>query len=114
MGTSSPEISTTRLSMPRPAQADIRCSMVCTLGADGSPPALIVEAMRVSHTARAFTGMSTGEARSMRRNTMPWPGGAGRSVSSTFWPLCTPTPTARVIDLRVRCPSIRVFSLIPA
>jgi hypothetical protein len=33
---------------PRPAQADIRCSMVCTFGAPGSPPALMVEAMRVS------------------------------------------------------------------
>ena len=32
--------------------------------------------------------------------------GAGRSVSSTRSPLCRPTPTARVRDLRVRCASI--------
>ena len=38
---------------------------------------------------------------------MPVSGGAGRSVSSTFWPLCTPRPTARVIDLSVRCASMR-------
>ena len=77
--------------------------MVCTLGPPGSPPALMVLAMRVSLTAPALTGMSTGVGRSVRRKTMPVSGGAGRSVSSTLWPLCTPTPTARVIDLMVRC-----------
>jgi len=76
--------------------------MVCTLGAPGSPPGLMVEAMRVSLTAKAVTGMSTGTGRSVRRKVMPWSTGAGRRVSSTFWPLCTPTPTARVMDLRVR------------
>ena len=35
--------------------------MVCTLGAPGSPPAEMVEAMRVSLTdVEARTGMSTG------------------------------------------------------
>ena len=53
--------------MPRPAQADIRCSTVCTL----APPFEMVEARRVSVTAWAETGMSTGTGRSMRRNTMP-------------------------------------------
>ena len=45
-----------RLSMPRPAQADIRCSTVCTL----APPLEMVDASRVSVTASADTGMSTG------------------------------------------------------
>jgi hypothetical protein len=43
---------------------------------------------------------------------MPLSGGAGRSVSSTFWPLCTPRPTARVIDFKVRCASMHRLSLI--
>ena len=55
--------------------------------------------------------MSTGDGRSTRRNTMPLSGGAGRSVSSTFWPLCRPTPTARVSDFRVRCCSIGELSM---
>ncbi len=82
--------------------------MVCTLGAPGSPPTLMVEAMRVSDTACGLTAMVTGCGRSVRRNVMPLSGGAGLSVSSTFCPLCTPTPTARVRDLRVRCCSMEV------
>ena len=31
--------------------------MVCTFGAPGSPPRLMVEAMRVSHTACGLTGI---------------------------------------------------------
>ena len=77
--------------------------MVCTFGAPGSPPGEMVEAMRVSHTDSGRTGMSTGRGRSTRRNTMPVSGGAGRSVSSTFCPLCMPTPTARASDFKVRC-----------
>ena len=99
IGTSSAVMSICRLSMPRPAQADIRCSTVCTL----APPDDTVEASRVSVTASAVIGISTGSGRSTRRNTMPASTGAGRSVSSTRWPLCSPTPTARVMDLRVRC-----------
>jgi hypothetical protein len=63
----------------------------------------MVEAMRVSLTALGSTWMSTGRGRSTRRNTIPVSGGAGRIVNSTFWPLCMPTPTARAIDLSVRC-----------
>ena len=92
--------------MPSPAQADMKCSIVCTFGPPGSPPGEMLEAMRVSHTASKRAGMSTGLGRSTRRNTMPVSGAAGRSVSSTRWPLCTPTPTARVIDFRVRCCSM--------
>lgn len=77
--------------------------MVCTFGAPGSPPAEMVEAMRVSVTMSANAGISTGCGRSVRRNTIPVSGAAGRSVSSTFCPLCKPTPTARVSDFKVRC-----------
>jgi len=61
--------------------------MVWTLGPPGSPGGVIVVAMRVSVTLSGTTGMSTGTGRSTRRKTMPVSGGAGRSVSSTFWPL---------------------------
>jgi hypothetical protein len=77
--------------------------MVCTLGAPGSPPGEMVVAMRVSHTAYVDRNVHRHVGRSTRRNTMPVSARRGRSVSSTFWPLCTPTPTARVMDLRVRC-----------
>ena len=80
--------------------------MVCTFGRAGVAAGRDVESMRVSETDVVLTGMSTGCGRSTRRNTMPVSGAAGRSVSSTFWPLCSPTPTARVIDLSVRCWSI--------
>ena len=102
IGTSSAVMSTTRLSMPRPEHADSRCSIVLTFGAPGSPPAEIVVAIRVSLTESALTLMATGDGRSTRRKTMPLSGGAGRNVSSTRWPPCTPTPTARVRDLSVR------------
>ena len=79
--------------------------MVCTF----TPPLEMVDASRVSVTDVALTGISTGADRSTRRNTMPVSGAAGRSVSSTRWPLCRPTPTALVRDLRVRCASIWGF-----
>jgi len=40
---------------------------------------------------------------------MPLSGAAGRRVISTRWPLCKPTPTARVNVLRVRCFSTERF-----
>jgi hypothetical protein len=102
IGTSSAVMSTTRLSRPSPAQAESRCSTVFTFGPSGPPSADSVVAMRVSQTLSAAALMTTGRGRSTRRKTMPESAGAGRSVSSTFWPPCTPTPTARVIDLSVR------------
>ena len=56
----------------------------------GSPSADSVVAMRVSLTANASTLIVDRRGRSTRRNTMPVSGGAGRSVSSTRWPPCTP------------------------
>jgi hypothetical protein len=49
-------MSTYKLSMPKPEQADIKCSTVKTF----TPWAEIVEANRVSVTAVAVTGISTG------------------------------------------------------
>ena len=87
-------VASAALSMPKPAQADIKCSTVYTF----TPPLEMVEAKRVSVTAVAVIGISTGCGKSTRRNTMPVSGCAGRSVSSTRCPLWRPTPTALVSD----------------
>jgi len=105
MGTSSAVMSMNKLSMPRPAQADMRCSTVKTLAL----PTEMVDARRVSVTAKALMGMSTGCGKSTRRKTMPVLTGAGRKVSSTRCPLCRPTPTALVRDLRVLWASMAAF-----
>jgi len=47
--------------------------------------------------------MSTGVGKSTLRKTIPVSGCAGLRVISTLCPLCSPTPTARVKDLSVRC-----------
>jgi hypothetical protein len=89
--------------MPRPAQADIRCSTVATLA---EPLRDAVVAMRVSDTA---VGRHRDLDRHRQVDAPEHDAGvrrAGRSVSSTRCPLCRPTPTARVWDLRVRWRSI--------
>ena len=63
MGTSGASRSTQALSMPNPAKADIRCSMVPTL----TPSRSRQEHIRVSPTIRAWAGKSTGSGRSTRR-----------------------------------------------
>ena len=50
-----------------------------------------VVASEVSTTNSLSAGMATGRARSVRTNTMPWLAGAGRSVSVTGAPECSPT-----------------------
>ena len=50
----------------------------------------------VSPTFSACARMSTGCRRSVRRNTMPVSGAAGRRVIRTFLPVCRPTPVARI------------------
>jgi hypothetical protein len=105
MGTSSALNSMIALSMPRPANAERRCSIVDTL----APLAAIVVPSVVSPTFAARAGMSTGSSRSVRRNQMPWLAGAGRSAISTFLPVCSPTPVARIEFLSVLCLSIVGF-----
>ncbi len=103
IGISSALTSMNILSMPRPAQADIRCSTVETR----APSLISTEAMRVSPTAIALAGNSTMGSRSTRRNTMPLSGAAGRKVSSTLVPECRPTPVVRTSSLIVRCFNIQ-------
>jgi hypothetical protein len=102
IGTSVADSSTMALSMPRPAKADIRCSTVATL----APSPRIVVPSVVSPTRMPLAGTSTGGSRSVRRNTMPVLAGAGPSVITTFSPVCSPTPVARIVFFRVRCLSI--------
>src|SRR5512134_362912 len=108
IGSSGASRSTKALSMPRPLSADIRCSTVWTF----APSLISVDARRASPTSSARAGMSTGEARSMRRNTMPVSGGAGRRVMRTFWPVWRPTPEALINVFRVRCRSIAACILL--
>src|SRR5258706_10217859 len=98
IGTSSPDTSTNALSMPRPANADIRCSTVETR----APSFSITVAIVVLVTLSACAGIAGLPGRSERQKTMPVSIGAGRSTMTTFWPVCTPTPVARTTLLRVR------------
>src|ERR1700740_810281 len=91
--------------MPRPAHADIKCSMVDTR----APSFCSTEARRVSPIAIADAGISTGVGKSTRENTMPVFAAAGRSVNSTLRPECRPMPTVLTIDLIVRCFNMVVF-----
>jgi hypothetical protein len=99
IGTSSPETSTNALSIPNPANADIRCSTVETR----APSFSITVAIVVLPTLSACAGMAGLPGRSERQKTMPLSTGAGRSTITTFWPVWTPTPVARTEVLRVRC-----------
>src|SRR4051812_11476600 len=84
--------------MPSPPSADIRCSTVLIF----TSPLTSVDARRASPTSWARAGRSTGEARSTRRNMMPLSTAPGRITMRTFWPVCNPTPEARMSDFRVR------------
>lgn len=99
MGISSASTSTYKLSMPSPAQADIRCSTVDTR----APSFCSTEARRVSPMALAVAGISTAGSRSTRVKMMPVPGVAGRNVNVTLRPECNPMPTVLTTDLMVRC-----------
>src|ERR1043165_365611 len=96
--------------MPRPASADMRCSTVLTR----SPSFIRQLDRRVSPTRSARAGISSGDARSTRRKTMPVSAGAGRSLIMTFWPVCKPTPEAAISDLRVRCFSMLQCKILTA
>ena len=99
IGISGPATSMCRLSIPSPASADITCS---TVEID-VPSRFSVDDSRVSPTCRASAGSVTGRARSTRWKTMPVSGAAGRSMSSTRAPVCSPTPVVLIVVLRVRC-----------
>jgi hypothetical protein len=65
---------------------------------------------RVSPTFSALAGMSRGDSKSSRRNTIPVSGAAGRRVKKTFSPVWSPTPVARITFFKVRCFIIDVDS----
>ncbi len=100
IGTSEALRSTYRLSMPRPASADIKCSIVETRVPSSATS--VVESA-VSPTRLGSARISHTGVRSTRRNTMPVLTGAGRSVMTTFSPLCMPTPVALMTFFRVLC-----------
>ncbi len=103
MGTSGALTSTSALSIPSPAKAESKCSTVETR----APPTTNEVPSMVSPTLSARAGISTGVARSVRRKTIPVSGAAGRTVMSTRLPVCRPTPLARIVFFRVRCPTIK-------
>src|SRR3569623_15707 len=97
--------------MPRPANADSRCS---TVEMRTSPSISDVDKV-VSPTFSARARISTGGFISTRRNTMPASTAAGRRVRYTFSPLWRPTPVARITFFSVLCLLIRVtLSVSPA
>ena len=102
IGTSDEERSTTALSMPSPAKAESRCSIVETL----TSPWISVVPSVVSPTFSAVACMSTDSSRSVRRKTIPEFAGPGRNAISTLRPVCRPTPVARIVFFSVRCLSM--------
>ena len=98
MGTSAAVKSTYTLSMPKPHNADIKCSTVCTL----TPRYSRQEERRVSTTKNGSALMSTTGLRSIRLNTTPVFGAAGRSMSATVFPVCKPIPVALTKFFKVR------------
>src|SRR5262245_37706991 len=99
IGTSGPPTSTYALSMPRPAKADIRCSIVAMREV---PTPMHVDS-RVSTTDSAVARACIDPAMSAREKTIPLFTAAGRKVIATFAPECRPTPVARTTDFSVRC-----------
>ena len=85
----------------------MKCSIVCTLGPPGSPPGEMLEAMRVSHT-RIEARRNVHRARQIDPPEHDARVGRGRPQRELD-PLAAVhahTPTARVIDFRVRCCSM--------
>ena len=93
-GSSQPLMSTRTLSISQAARAAIRCSTWRTL-----PPAE-VPSMVTSSAASAFQGSAAiagAPGRSTRRNRIPEPSAAGRSVTATLAPLWRPTPAQPIV-----------------
>ena len=99
MGTSSPSNSISKLSRPKPAQAESKCSTVDTR----TPSFCITDAKRVSHTARAVAGMTDCSGVSTRTNWIPELTGAGLIEIVTLRPECKPIPTVFTGIAIVRC-----------
>ena len=98
IGTSAALTSTSALSMPRPANADSRCSTVETF--DLAPVQRRAQ-HGVADVLRVRLDVD-GSGRSVRRKMIRCPADAGRKVISTFLPVCSPTPVARIEFFSVR------------
>ena len=101
IGISGPSSSTTALSISAPANAAIRCSTVPIVVP--SPFDRTVQ----SGEAIVFTQLARISApASVRRNTIPVSGGAGRKVILTFRPECSPTPRQPIGVFSVCCDAV--------
>ena len=111
IGISGPATSTCRLSMPRPASADMTCSTVEML----APSTFSVDDSRVSPTWWALAGSSdrSGQVGAMEHDAGVRRG-AGRSPSSTRAPVWRPTPVVLIGVLSVRCFSMTCIPSDPA
>jgi hypothetical protein len=99
-GSSGPETSAVQLSIPIPRRAERRCS---TVPRRHSPlPSVVAMVVSTTHSGRA--GKRTGRPRSFRTNRIPVPADAGRSLSSTGFPLWRPMPVHRT-GLEIVCSS---------
>src|SRR5439155_1727187 len=97
IGGSGPVSSIVRSSITCAATAASRCSTVWMVAA----PCPIAVRRSTASTSVSRAGTSGFPARSIRRNTIPWPAGAGRNVASVAAPVCSPvprTPARRVIE----------------
>src|SRR5258706_934423 len=101
-GTSSVEVSMTRLSMPSPATAASTCSMVWIW----TPSCCRMVRRPASGSKWAFSGRTSTDGdpgRSVRTKRTPESAGAGRKNSFPFSPVWSPTPVSEAGCLRVRC-----------
>ena len=87
------------LSIPKPARADIRCSIVATL----MPSFTKVVPRFVSPTNSAEAGISVQDSLSTLRKIIPVLTPAGLNVIRTFFPVCNPTPVALIDVFMVLC-----------
>ena len=89
------------LSMPQPANAAIKCSMVMTV-VPNSLPIIVHSALDLTRSQRACTRAMPG-ATSERKNQMPVSAGAGCNVMLTATPVWSAVPVQLMRFLSVRC-----------
>ncbi|CAN8140951.1 hypothetical protein THIOSC15_2620002 [uncultured Thiomicrorhabdus sp.] len=94
IGTSSEVMSIKILSIPIPAIADIKCSIVAILWISSFSWLTMVVHRVVSPTICGATLNSITGSRSTRRKTIPVFTGAGRKVMIDSCPVCSPMPRA--------------------
>src|SRR5206468_10209849 len=93
IGGSGPVSSIVRSSITCAATAASRCSTVWIVAA----PCPIAVRRSTASTSVSRAGISGLPGRSVRRNTIPCPGGAGRNVASVRAPVCSPVPDTETL-----------------